>query len=316
MLITTLSISIGCGDEEEVVAPIIQAAEPPNGFTSQKALVNGVNLNYVVGGQGEALLLLHGWPQNWYEWNRIMPALAENYTVIVPDMRGIGDSDKPLGTENYTKQVMAEDMHQLVQSLGFNKVKIAAHDIGGMVAYTYAATYPEEVEKLAILEAPLPGVEPFWSLLLTREDLLLWHFGLNQTEGSEELVVGNERAYLTRMFTDFSANPTAFTEEDINEFERAYKGLDALRGGFEWYRAFNQDVIYQQSLTQKLQIPTLAIGGEFSLGGLMLPLLSTVVDSNFVTGGMTGGIFPNTGHWVLEERPNEVLNELQAFFRD
>lgn len=260
-------LATGCEDDdslvdvpgEEVVRPIAPA-EPPEGFTNEFAEVNGVRLQYVIGGQGEPLVLLHGWPQNWYEWHRIMPALAQNYTVIVPTLRGVGDSDKPSGTDNYTKRVMAEDIHQLVQQLGHTSVKIAAHDIGAMVAYAYAALYRDEVEKLAVLDAPLPGIEPFWTDLLTRPDLLLWHFGLNQTEGSEELVINNERAYLLRMYTDFAANPEAFTEAEVDEFERAYRGRAALRGGFEWYRAFPQDVEDNQQFAQTpLTIPVLAL---------------------------------------------------------
>lgn len=306
-----------CSDDDnnDTIETVIQPVDPPAGFTLESKQLNGVEINYAIGGEGEALLLIHGWPQNWYEWHRVMPALADNYTVIVPDMRGIGDSGKPLGTENYRKVTMAKDMHELVQSLGFSKVKIAAHDIGAMVAYAYAVQYPNEVEKLALFEAPLPGIEPYWEALLTRKDLLLWHFGLNQTQGSEELIVGNERAYLTRMYSDFSANPGAFSEEEIDEYVRAYSGVESLRGGFEWYRAFNLDTLDNQQFAQtKLSIPTLAIGGEFSLGGLMVPLLQAVVDSSMVSGGTTNGVFANTGHWVMEERPNEVVQEIQTFF--
>lgn len=317
VILTLIASACKDDDNNDVVEAVIEPASPPPGFVLESAQLGGIEMNYAVGGEGEALLLIHGWPQNWYEWHNVMPELSNDYTVIVPDLRGIGESSKPVGTENYRKTIMADDMHRLVESLGFSKVKVAAHDIGAMVAYAYAKQYPDEVEKLALLEAPLPGIEPYWSALLTRKDLLLWHFGLNQTEGSEELVVGNERAYLTRMYSDFSANPNAFSEEEIDEYVRAYSGVEALRGGFEWYRAFNLDTVDNQQFAQtKLNIPTLAIGGEFSLGGLMVPLLQAVVDSSLVSGGITNGVLPNTGHWVMEERPEEVVQELKAFFKN
>jgi pimeloyl-ACP methyl ester carboxylesterase len=271
-------------------------------------------LRYVIGGEGDPLILIHGWPQNWYEWNRIMPALAQNYTVIVPTMRGVGDSEKPTGTANYTKQVMAEDIHQLVQQLGFSSVKIAAHDIGAMVAYAYASRYPNEVEKLALLDAPLPGIDPFWTSLLTREDLFLWHFGLNQTDDSPEIVVGNERAYLTRMYTDFAYNQEAFREDEVDEFVRAYQGLEALQGGFEWYRAFSIDAEDNRVFAQTpLTMPVMAIGGEQALGSIMVPMLQTVVAN---PSQVRGGSLANTGHWLMEERPEQVLDSLQSFFSE
>lgn len=321
ILVLTIFALTACEDDEdglfnedgerkppETIAPV----EAPTGFTKEFASVNGVRLRYVIGGQGDPLLLIHGWPQSWYEWNRIMPALAESYTVIVPTMRGVGDSEKPLGTDNYTKKVMAEDMHQLVQQLGFNSVKIAAHDIGAMVAYAYASQYPSKVEQLALLDAPLPGIDPFWTDLLTREDLFLWHFGLNQTDDSRELVIGNERAYLTRMYTDFAYNQEAFREDEIDEFVRVYQGREALQGGFEWYRAFPIDAEDNREFAQTpLTMPVMAIGGEFALGGIMVPMLQTLVADPTQ---LRGGSLPNTGHWLLEEQPQQTLDSLQSFF--
>ncbi len=309
--LTTTSL-ISCNNEDTSITPVVEniaPALPPPGFTSSYATVNGIKIHYLIGGQGSPLVLIHGWPQNWYEFNRIMPQLAQNYKVIVPDLRGIGESDKPLGTANYTKSVMAEDIHQLVNSLGFTTTYVASHDIGGMVGYAYASKYPNEVTKLAIMEAPLPGVEPYWTQIKSYPSL--WHFGLNSEVGTENIVVGNERAYLTNIYTKFSSGINNFREDEINEFVRAYTGLNALRGGFEWYRAFNTDVTENTTFMQnKLNIPVLTIGGEYVLGNVMGPMVESVSMPNKVT----SQIFPGTGHFLLEEKPTEVVNALQNFF--
>ena len=297
-------------DCSTVATTTITPANTPSGFSSKYATVNGIKIHYVIGGQGNPLVLIHGWPQNWYEWNRIMPDLATKYTVIVPDMRGIGESDKPLGTVNYTKKVMAEDIHQLVQSLGFTTTYVASHDIGGMVAYAYASKYPNEVTKVAIMEAPLPGIEPFWTQIKSYPTL--WHFGLNSEQGTEDIVVGNERAYLTNIYTKFSTGISNFRTDEIDEFVRAYTGKDALRGGFEWYRAFNNtDTADNKVFSQtKLNMPVLTIGGEYVLGSAMGPMLQSVSNTNKVT----SIILPATAHFILEEKPNEVLTALKNFF--
>jgi pimeloyl-ACP methyl ester carboxylesterase len=316
ILIITAIIAIGFASCTKERSPIpetvnsIAAAQPPAGFTSKYATVNGVKIHYVVGGQGTPLLLIHGWPQNWYEWHRIMPDLATRYTVIVPDMRGIGESDKPLGTANYTKKVMAEDMHQLIRSLGYTSTYVAGHDIGGMVAYAYASKYPSEVSKVAIMEAPLPGIEPFWTQI--KSFPTLWHFGLNSEQGTEDIIVGNERAYLTNIFTKFSTGISNFRADELDEFTRAYTGKDALRGGFEWYRAFNNtDTLDNRIFSQvKLNMPVLTVGGEYVLGGAMGPMLQSVSNPNRVT----PLILTATAHFIMEEKPNEVLTALKNFF--
>ena len=169
-------------------------APPPAGFKSQMAKVNGINIHYVIGGKGEPLVLVHGFGQNWYMWARLMPDLAAHFTVIAPDLRGVGESDKPAG--GYDKKTMASDIHALVKQLGFNKAGVAGHDIGLMLAYAYAAQYPSEVKKLALIDALIPGVEPSWSEYWAKA----WWWGFFGWKPSGEIVAGKERLFLTNFW--------------------------------------------------------------------------------------------------------------------
>ncbi|HKB44493.1 MAG TPA: alpha/beta hydrolase, partial [Chitinophagaceae bacterium] len=139
----------------------IKPASPPEGFKHQYATVNGIKLHYVIGGHGTPLMLVHGFPQNWYMWNRLLPELSKHFTVICPDLRGVGESGKP--KDGYDKKTMAIDLHELMKTLGYEKINLAGHDVGLMVAYAYAAQFPNEVNKLALLDALLAGIEPVWS---------------------------------------------------------------------------------------------------------------------------------------------------------
>jgi pimeloyl-ACP methyl ester carboxylesterase len=168
----------------------IKPASPPANFKSEMAHVNGINIHYVIGGQGEPLMLVHGFGQNWYMWNRLLPELSKHFTVIAPDLPGVGESDKPEG--GYDKKTLAAHLHVLVKQLGFNSIHIAGHDIGLMVAYAYAAQFGDEVKKVALLDAPLPGVEPVWSEVSKRA----WWWGFFSWPGSAELVAGKERFFL------------------------------------------------------------------------------------------------------------------------
>ncbi|MEM9491811.1 MAG: alpha/beta hydrolase [Myxococcota bacterium] len=291
---------------DEPAAP----AEPPVGFTNQFATVNGIQMHYVMGGSGDAVVLLHGWPQTWYEWHRIMPALAEGYTVIAPDLRGGGDSDKPPSESGYSKRQLAEDIHALIGELGLDRVIVVGHDIGLMVAYAYAFSYPDEVRALVLLDAPLPGIEPFWTEIL--KDPRSWHFGFHaETELAASLIAGQEREYLTSFFAKFAGRANAFTEAEITEFSRAYAAPGALVGGFEWYHAFDQDAIDNAAAqADKLTMPVLALGGEFSFGPFIVAMASEVAED------VRGGSIAGAGHWLTEEQPEALTAELLDFFAE
>src|SRR5918998_5228643 len=194
-------------------------------FTHSMASVNGIQMHYVIGGQGDPVVLLHGWPETWYAWRHVMPALAQNYTVIAPDLRGLGDSSKP--TTGYDGKTVAEDIHQLVTQLGFNTIYLVGHDIGTWVAYPYAAGHPTEVEKLVIMEVPPPG---FWPPPVP----LPWWFSFQQTpDVPEALVQGKEMEYLLWFYQNLAYNPAAITQEAINEYVSRYSAPGGMRAGFE-----------------------------------------------------------------------------------
>ena len=196
-------------------------------FSHHMASVNGIQLHYVIGGQGEPVVLLHGWPETWYAWHHIMPALAKNYTVVAPDLRGLGDSSKPL--TGYDGKTLAEDIHQLVTQLGFKTIFLVGHDIGTVVAYPYAAEHPSEVKRLVVIESPIPGFFP-------PGIPPAWHIIFHQTPGmyQKPLVEGKEMMYLSWFYNNEAYNSAAITQADINEYVSHYSAPGGMRAGFEY----------------------------------------------------------------------------------
>lgn len=274
--------------------------EPTHG----SAYVNGVELHYVRAGEGPPLLLLHGWPQTWYEWREVIPPLAEEYTVIAPDLRGMGDSGKPRG--GYDKRTVADDTRELVHELGFEEVTVVGHDWGMPTAYAYAARYREEVQALAVMEAMLPGV---------REDDklgMLWHVRFHQVRDlPERLVSGNEETYLKWFYREGAYDPSAIDREALDEYVRSYSAPGGLRGGFEYYRAYEEDAEHNEEHTQKdLEIPVLALGGEASFRSM------PVQDMEAVATDVDGEVVERAGHWIPEERPDYLVERLRGFLED
>ncbi len=194
----------------------LKPASPLKGFKHRYAIVNGVKIHYVIGGHGTPLMLVHGFPQNWYMWNRLLPELSKHFTVIAPDLRGVGESGKPQG--GYDKKTMAIDLHELAKKLGYKKIDIAGHDIGMMVAYAYAAQFPDGVNKLALLDALIPGVEPVWSQVKAQA----WWFGFFSQPHSAEAVEGRMNFILEDFFPAVSFVQNSFTPQEKAEFTRAY----------------------------------------------------------------------------------------------
>src|SRR5438093_5517366 len=183
-------------------------------FSHHTASVNGIQLYYVIGGHGDPVVLLHGWPETWYEWHLVMPALAKNYTVIVPDLRGLGDSSKP--PTGYDRKTTAEDIHQLVGKLGFKTIFLVGHDIGTQVAYSYAAAHPTEVKRLAVMELTIPGFTP------PGRPPLWWAIFHQTPDVPEALVQGKEMMYLPWFYHGLAYNPAAIKQADINEYVSHY----------------------------------------------------------------------------------------------
>ncbi len=307
LMVGLLLLLAACNDHKDVTP----ASQPPApaGFRHAFASVNGINLHYVTGGTGELVVLLHGFPQTWYEWAAIMPQLGQQYTVIAVDLRGGGLSDKPIPANGYDKKLLAEDIHQLVKQLGYTKVRVVGHDIGGMVAYAYASLYPTEVGKLVIMDVPLPGIEPWWSYVSS----LAPHFKTFKVPGYENTYVGKERSFLDGFYKQVGyRNTNPFSATDFDVYLTAYTGAANLRGGFEWYRGFPTDSIDNQRFQKtKLAMPVLALGGDESAGSIIVPQMMSVATN--VTGGSINGSVPQSGHWLIESQPAIVLRELQAF---
>jgi pimeloyl-ACP methyl ester carboxylesterase len=271
-------------------------------FSHHRVSVNGIQMHYVMGGQGDPVVLLHGWPETWYEWRHVMPALAKNnYTVIAPDLRGLGDSSKPV--TGYDGNTTAEDVHQLVSQLGFDKIFLIGHDVGAQTAYSYAAIHPDNVSKLVILDVPILGFFPAGT-----EDCCWW-FSFHQTpDVPEALTAGKEREYLS-WFYRLAYNPDAITEADIDEYVSHYSAPGGMRAGFEYYRAFPIDAEQNKEHSSvKLTMPVLVLGGEYSLGTAALESMSSLATD------VRGGIVPLSGHWIAEERPDFLVEQLARFF--
>jgi pimeloyl-ACP methyl ester carboxylesterase len=281
-------------------------------FSHHTASVNGIQLHYVIGGQGDPVVLLHGWPETWYAWHKVMPALAKNYTVIAPDLRGLGDSSKP--PTGYDGKTVAEDIHQLVTQLGFKSIFLVGHDIGAFVVYPYAAAHPTEVKRLVIMEVPPPitGFFPPPPLAVP----LWWIFFQQTPDVPEALVQGKEMTYLSWFYQNLAYNPAAITKEAINEYVSHYSAPGGMRAGFEYYRAIPQDAIQNENYSKtNLTMPVLTLGAGYipAFGGN--PNTAAENGMKMLAQNVTGIIVPNSGHFIQEERPDVVVKLLNNFFR-
>ena len=286
-------------------ASSVQPASPPANFKHVTANINGVNIHYVIGGTGQPLVLLHGFGQNWYMWNRLLSEFSRHFTVIAPDLPGLGESGKP--DSGYDKKTMASFIHGLVKQLGYDQINLAGHDIGLMVAYAYAAQYSSKVKKLALMDALLPGVEPVWSQVKASA----WWFGFFAFPASGELVAGRERLFLTNFWPQVGHVKDPFTPEETNEFVRAYAVKGATSGAFHWFGAFNQDAKdNKEFMKTKLKMPLLAMGGEY-FGAAFLADHCKLVAEN-----VKGSNIKGAGHWIVQENTEQVQTDLLNFFKD
>ncbi len=281
-------------------------------FSHHTASVNGIQMHYVIGGQGDPVVLLHGWPETWYAWHRVMPALAKNYTVIAPDLRGLGDSSKPL--TGYDGKTLADDIHQLVTQLGFKTIFLVGHDIGSFVVYPYAAAHPTEVKRLVVMDVPPPG---FFPPPQVNGGPPLWWILFHQTpDVPEALTQGKEMEYLSWHYQNLAYNRAAITQEAINEYVSRYSAPGGMRAGFEHYRAFPQDAIQNQNYSKtKLTMPVLALGGGYipTFGG-NITMPTVIYGMKLLAQNVTGITVPNSGHFIPEEQPDVVVKLLNNFF--
>jgi pimeloyl-ACP methyl ester carboxylesterase len=280
-------------------------------FFHHMASVNGIQMHYVIGGQGNPLVLLHGFPETWYEWRHVMPAFAKNYTVIVPDLRGLGDSSKPL--TGYDGKTTAEDLNQLISQLGFKKILLVAHDLGAQTAFSYAATHPNNVSKLVIMDYIFPG---FYPPQFGQNGP--WWFTFHQVPNIPEfLVEGKEREYISSFVKMIAYNPSAITEGDLDVYAAKYSAPGVMRDGFEYYRAFPLDAVQDKALVNqsKLHVPVLGLYGSYypGLGGNVTsnPGLDALKP---LAQNVTVIKVPLSGHFIPEEQPQFVIKQLAKFF--
>jgi pimeloyl-ACP methyl ester carboxylesterase len=271
---------------------------------SRFADVNGVRLRYLAAGAGPPVILLHGYAQTSHMWRPLIPELAKTHAVIAPDLRGFGGSSKP--DDGYDKTTMAKDIHALADSLGHKRIGIAGHDIGLMVAYAYAAQYRAEVERIALLDAFLPGVGNWSEVWLLRDK---WHFHF-YGKTPLALVEGRERIYLEHFWNDFAADPSrSVSEADRKLYASAYAQPGAMKAGFEVFRAFEQDGKDLAAFARdKLPMPMLVLTGEKASGEYLINQGRLVADN------VEGVVIKGAGHWLMDEAPSAVIAKLVAFF--
>jgi len=276
---------------------------PDQAIVSRTAEIGGAKLHYLTAGSGTPLILLHGYAETSRMWRPIIPALAERFTVIAPDLPGIGDSEIPAG--GLDMKSAAIRIHDLAKSLGVEKAEVVGHDIGLMVAYAYATQFPAEVTKLVLMDAFLPGV-PGWEAIYHSAGI--WHFRFNGPT-PEALVAGRERTYFAYFWNDLAADQNrSLPEADREAYIPAYSQPGRMHAAWEYFVSFPQAAKDFAQLSQtRLTIPVLTIGGDKSLGeplGQQARLVATDV---------TVVVLKDTGHWVLEERPQETTEALQKF---
>ncbi len=292
---------------------VSHAPNLPAGFTdtfsSRYVDTGDLRQHAVIGGEGPPLLLVHGWPQTWYAWRMLMPALARDFEVIAVDQRGIGLTDKP--ASGYDTGTIARDLVALMDALGHQRFAMYGTDTGMPIAYAVAADHPDRLDRLVVSEAPIPGVSPSPPLLLPPQlNARLWHLTFNQlpAEVNEALVRGRENVFFGAEF-DASAGTHKLPADVVRYYiDTLAADPEALRGSFEIYRAFPEIIAQnEQRRNRRLTLPVLAIGGAESSGEGAANTMKLVADD------VQGVVLPDSGHWVAEQAPEALLDVLTAF---
>ncbi len=265
--------------------------------------VNGVRLHYLIAGKGDPVVLLHGFAESSHMWLPLIAKLSDKHTVIAPDLRGFGQSSTP--ADGYTKVAMAQDIHALVKSLKYDRIRLVGHDIGLMTAYAYAAQYPNEVDRIVLMEAFLPGVGEWNNVFLLRD---LWHFHF-YGKTPLALVTGRERIYLEHFWNDFAADPAkSLSEADRQFYAKEYAQPGHMKAGMEVFRNFPKDAEdFAGFAKTKLTMPMLVLSGE-KAGGPFL-----IEQGKMVATNVEGVLVKGRGHWLMEEAPDQVIPILVEF---
>ena len=282
--------------------------EPSIGFERVELTGNDETLVCMKGGEGPAMLLLHGWPQTAAEWKPVLPALSAEHTVYACDLPGVRGSTN--ADDDFTKAGMADDIHAAITGADIGPIHLVGHDIGMMVAYSYASAFPDEVATLTVMDAPLPGSKAYDAIAANPS---AWHFSFHMVEEVPEAVVGNSVEFYIRHFmTELWADPAGPLDEVVAASVSAYTDPKTLHTGFEWYRAFPQDAEDNEAkFATPLPMPVLALNaGAISPGPFVLEMMKPLATN------VTGGAIEGSGHWLTEEAPDEVASRILAFLKE
>jgi pimeloyl-ACP methyl ester carboxylesterase len=279
----------------------------PPSFATQDIQANATTLHVRTGGKGPAVVLLHGFAETGDMWASMAADLAQDRQVIVPDLRGLGLSAKPPG--GFDKKTQAGDVAGVLAVLGVDQLDLVAHDIGNMVAFRFAAQYPERVRRLVLIDAPIPGVGPWEEIL---KSPMLWHFRFGGPD-MERLVAGRERIYLDRFWNEFSADPAKYDEAARTHYAKLYALPGAMHSGFAQFAAFDQDADDNRAWLAtgaRLRMPVLAVGGEKSFGTTMAVVMRAAATD------VREGIVPDSGHWIMQENPSATIALVRGFLAE
>jgi len=272
------------------------------GFTSGNAKVNGTALHFVRGGSGPAIILLHGFPQDWYEFHKIMPRLSAKFTVVAVDLRGVGGSAP--AADGYDAANLAEDIHQLLAQLHLQQVYLVGHDIGGMVAYAFARRFPEDARGIMILDVAIPGLDPWQEI---QGDPLLWHVRFHQTNLPEKLVAGRQSIYFR-----YFLGPDRFADADVAHYATSYRDPDHLRSAFEFYRAFPVNETFNAPRRNNIELPMVFGVGEHDAFTPYLPKIAEAMRTHGCVNLKTE-IVKGSAHYVFDEQPELVAGLIEKY---
>ena len=279
-------------------------------MTFGRAEVNGIRMHYRVDGSGEPVVLLHGFPETSNAWRMVMPALAEHYTVIAPDLRGFGDSDRP--DTGYDKRTVAEDVRQLVQQLALGSINLVGHDVGMMVGYAYASFYPSEVKRLVLMEAALPGLG-LEKLYDADKYPRMYHLPLFEAPNglAEALITGRERMFVRHFMRQQAYNVAALEDDVLDDYADRLAAPGALRAGSAYFRVHKRDAEHnRENAKTKLPMPVLTVAGTGSAGTDLEEEIRPLVRH------LRAVTIENCGHYLAEEQPERLIDELLRFFRE
>ena len=279
-------------------------------FSHHRVEIDGMRQHYLLAGSGEPVVLLHGFPETSYAWRKIIPALSEHYTVLAPDLRGCGDTDRPSG--GYDKRTVAADVHRLIKHLRLGAINLVSHDVGMMVGYAYACAYPSEVRRLVLMEAALPGLglEALYDAVKYPR---MYHLPLFDAPNglAEALIAGREKMFVSHFMRQQTYDPTGPEEDALEEYARRLAAPGALHAGIEYFRAHKIDAEHNREHAKtRLPMPVLTVGGSASFGANLEGEIRPLVEN------LRSVMIDECGHYLAEEKPEQIIEELRRFFQE